>query len=134
MLSEDRKATLAAVTKDSTVKGGLLYIAAGLLAQENLQPLDECVVKLCLTGVVNMVNPLIKAYYADVLPNLESQARRRSLAPLDADLQRKLDDLLSIGEDVDLILSYIYTQKAELAAAKQRCSDAYVMFSCLEHL
>lgn len=134
MLTEDEKATLSGVSNDGTAKGGLLYVAADLLAKDDLKPIDECVIKLCLTGIINFLNPIVKHYYAGILQDFEAPSYHQELVQLDTPLQQEINDLLAIGDDSDALLTEILSKKARLAGAKERGSDSYIMLSCLEHL
>ncbi|KAG2217406.1 hypothetical protein INT45_004864 [Circinella minor] len=140
-LTNDETKILSDITNDGTIKSSLRYVAAQRLLKNDLDYLDNAIIKLSLSRIVNLIEPKLKQ---SVLVHLNDEEKSRlqaiftppSLPQLEEETQDFLLSIKNAAEtgDLETVLSLTLERKLECVKAKSTSSQLYQCISCLDHI
>ncbi|CAO3626931.1 unnamed protein product [Cunninghamella blakesleeana] len=108
------------------------------IKKEELSAIDQCVLKLSLSSIINMISPAIKeitmkCFTIPIIEQLENHPII-NINGLEDDVTAKFDKVLSLGGDIDEITCFILNEKIALIRKKQKGSQMYRMLSIVEQI
>ncbi|KAI9300945.1 hypothetical protein BJ944DRAFT_187530 [Cunninghamella echinulata] len=130
---------LKSVDRGDSVKDALLYLASQVLIKDELSSIDECVIKLSLSSIINTINPQI---YEIIMESLSETAKntiysyqpRINTKGLSEEVCAFYNLILDYQSDIDEMISFIQNKKCQLSRMKQRESDMYKMLTVVERV
>ncbi|KAG2224141.1 hypothetical protein INT45_000156 [Circinella minor] len=151
MLLADYEVTyLKSISNDGTMKGCLLFLAAGRVLLDQLESLDIILIKLAPSRIVNFMNKDIK----DIIQNNISEEVKKSIPgripleefnELEPEVEAMVDDIIKTHnsqgklilyskKDMEQILEDIHLRQAKCCKLKERNTQAYHVLSIIAQI
>ncbi|KAG2220984.1 hypothetical protein INT45_004603 [Circinella minor] len=119
----------------------LMICCSSAFVKNDLDYLNNAIIKLSLSRIVNLIEPKLKQSILSHLNNTEKERLQDiftppSLPQLEEETQRFLLSIKSAAEigDLDTVLSLTLERKLECVKARSTSSQLYQCISCLHHI
>ncbi|CAO3689375.1 unnamed protein product [Rhizopus stolonifer] len=150
LISDEETAFATALSKvvGQTLKEKLHVIAAKKLVQTNVKDNDEEQIKLCVSGIANMIHPDMSSEIMDVIGPHDTLDFPSIMNELEPSVSKSFDDLVTVQDNsednhkdndesnvvlnTDSVLLKILLKKADLLNQKKTKSQEFVMLNIVE--